>query len=125
MLSDLQGRVSAKSIRDSDGVLQALREDLLEALTRPPVTPPGDGAAPGKVPLPATGLAPEARRPAATAPSTVTLHFDGDPESTNVWLFVGVNGVGKTTTVGKLARRSAGGPLGAPGGRGHLPGCGG
>jgi fused signal recognition particle receptor len=31
------------------------------------------------------------------------LHFvDGDPDSPNVWLFVGVNGVGKTTTVGKV-----------------------
>ncbi len=36
---------------------------------------------------------------------------DGDrslriaPETTNVWLVVGVNGVGKTTTIGKLARR--------------------
>jgi fused signal recognition particle receptor len=28
-----------------------------------------------------------------------------DPGSPNVWLFVGVNGVGKTTTIGKLARR--------------------
>ena len=31
------------------------------------------------------------------------LHFEpGDPDSPNVWLFVGVNGVGKTTTVGKV-----------------------
>jgi fused signal recognition particle receptor len=28
-----------------------------------------------------------------------------DPGVTNVWLFVGVNGVGKTTTIGKVARR--------------------
>lgn len=28
-----------------------------------------------------------------------------DDGKTNVWLFVGVNGVGKTTTIGKLARR--------------------
>ena len=28
---------------------------------------------------------------------------DGDDDSPNVWLFVGVNGVGKTTTVGKVA----------------------
>jgi len=27
------------------------------------------------------------------------------PEATNVWLFVGVNGVGKTTTIGKVARQ--------------------
>ena len=31
------------------------------------------------------------------------LHLDG--EGPNVWLFVGVNGVGKTTTIGKLGRR--------------------
>ena len=31
------------------------------------------------------------------------LHFEvGDPGSPNVWLFVGVNGVGKTTTIGKV-----------------------
>ena len=28
-----------------------------------------------------------------------------EPGATNVWLFVGVNGVGKTTTIGKVARR--------------------
>ena len=32
-----------------------------------------------------------------------TLHHDASV--TNVWLFVGVNGVGKTTTIGKLASR--------------------
>ncbi len=30
-----------------------------------------------------------------------------DADKTNVWLFVGVNGVGKTTTIGKLGRRLA------------------
>jgi fused signal recognition particle receptor len=30
-----------------------------------------------------------------------------DPDQTNVWLFVGVNGVGKTTTIGKLGYREA------------------
>lgn len=32
-----------------------------------------------------------------------TLHLQ--PDVTNVWLFVGVNGVGKTTTIGKVALR--------------------
>jgi fused signal recognition particle receptor len=32
------------------------------------------------------------------------LHFAG-PEATTVWIFVGVNGVGKTTTIGKVAMR--------------------
>jgi fused signal recognition particle receptor len=33
------------------------------------------------------------------------LRFDGVEGHPDVWLFVGVNGVGKTTTIGKLARR--------------------
>jgi fused signal recognition particle receptor len=35
------------------------------------------------------------------------LRFDGHPGATDVWLVVGVNGVGKTTTVGKLARQQS------------------
>ena len=35
------------------------------------------------------------------------LRFDGEAGTVDVWLFVGVNGVGKTTTVGKVARRQA------------------
>ena len=34
-----------------------------------------------------------------------TLHFE--PGGPNVWLFVGVNGVGKTTTIGKVGLREA------------------
>ena len=35
-----------------------------------------------------------------------SLTFEpGDPGSPNVWMFVGVNGVGKTTTIGKLAHQ--------------------
>ena len=34
-----------------------------------------------------------------------TLRFE--PGSPNVWLFVGVNGVGKTTTIGKVGKRQA------------------
>ena len=37
-----------------------------------------------------------------------TLHLEpGDPDSPNVWLFVGVNGVGKTTTIGKVSALQA------------------
>jgi fused signal recognition particle receptor len=35
------------------------------------------------------------------------LRFDGVAGSPDVWLVVGVNGVGKTTTIGKLARQQA------------------
>ncbi|MEI6701889.1 MAG: signal recognition particle-docking protein FtsY, partial [Actinomycetota bacterium] len=34
------------------------------------------------------------------------LAFTNDPEAVSVWLVVGVNGVGKTTTIGKLANRA-------------------
>ena len=34
-----------------------------------------------------------------------TLRFDDALDGPNVWMFVGVNGVGKTTTIGKLARQ--------------------
>ncbi len=40
---------------------------------------------------------------AVFAGDDTTLHLE--PGTTNVWLFVGVNGVGKTTTIGKLAAR--------------------
>ena len=36
---------------------------------------------------------------------TRALRFDGKAGAPDVWLIVGVNGVGKTTTIGKLARR--------------------
>jgi fused signal recognition particle receptor len=36
-----------------------------------------------------------------------TLRIDGKPGTPDVWLIVGVNGVGKTTTIGKLARRES------------------
>jgi fused signal recognition particle receptor len=40
-------------------------------------------------------------------PDSRALQFDGRPGSTDVWLIVGVNGVGKTTTIGKLARQQS------------------
>ena len=36
-----------------------------------------------------------------------SLRFDARDGTPDVWLFVGVNGVGKTTTIGKLARRQS------------------
>ncbi|MEO8263872.1 MAG: signal recognition particle-docking protein FtsY [Ilumatobacteraceae bacterium] len=36
-----------------------------------------------------------------------TLTFDDVPDGPNVWLFVGVNGVGKTTTIGKVGAQQA------------------
>jgi fused signal recognition particle receptor len=41
------------------------------------------------------------------APGDTILRFE--PGKPNVWLFVGVNGVGKTTTIGKVAKRELAG----------------
>ena len=69
LLEDLRHRVKAESISEPDGVLDALRDELVERLA-------GDRE----------------------------LHIaDAAPD---IWLFVGVNGVGKTTTIGKLGMRA-------------------
>jgi fused signal recognition particle receptor len=41
----------------------------------------------------------------ALAAGDRTLHLDGTRDGPDVWLFVGVNGVGKTTTIGKIAHQ--------------------
>ena len=47
----------------------------------------------------------EAEMVSRLAGSDRTLAFDADADGPNVWMFVGVNGVGKTTTIGKLANQ--------------------
>jgi len=81
LLDDLRGRVQAGEIADTDALVDALKSDLVAMLAT---------AASG---LPAIG----ADRP---PPGD-----DGVGRTVDVWLFVGVNGVGKTTTVGKVATR--------------------
>lgn len=66
VLDDLRSRVKANSITEPAALLEALKDDLKQALAA------GDRA----------------------------LRFE--PGAPNVWLFVGVNGVGKTTTIGKI-----------------------
>jgi len=48
----------------------------------------------------------DAEMKARLAGADRTLNFEAlDSGGTNVWMFVGVNGVGKTTTIGKLAKQ--------------------
>jgi fused signal recognition particle receptor len=77
VLESLRERVRAGEITNDDQLFAGLRDQLLAVLER--------------TPRPANG---ELRR--AEAEDAVT-----------VWLVVGVNGVGKTTTIGKLAHRSS------------------
>ncbi|MFQ5470866.1 MAG: signal recognition particle-docking protein FtsY [Gammaproteobacteria bacterium] len=70
IIEGLTERVSRKQLKDSDALLDALREDMLKILV----------------------------------PCSEPLEID-EGKQPYVILMVGVNGVGKTTTIGKLARR--------------------
>ncbi len=81
LLDDLRSRVGTGEIGGPDALVDALKTDLVAML------------ASGSSGLPEVGTG----RPTAA---------DGETARTvDVWLFVGVNGVGKTTTVGKVATR--------------------
>ncbi len=102
LLADLRRRVDAGEVRDGAELLGALRADLVDLLevedrwdgATDTELAAGDGATP---PPDAEVVAPVGR----------ALRFEGRPGTVDVWLFVGVNGVGKTTTVGKVARQQA------------------
>jgi fused signal recognition particle receptor len=117
LLADLRRRVQAKEVAGGDGLLGALRADLLDLLE---VEQRWDAATDAELAadVPPTGAQPTSPSSAGdrlvppaddeiVAPTGRDLRFDGADDVVNVWLFVGVNGVGKTTTVGKLARQQA------------------
>jgi fused signal recognition particle receptor len=86
LLDDLRARVQSGDLRGADAVADALRDELLRSLD-PPTPVSGGPAANGERADDAGGAA------------------GNGAGSMPVWLFVGVNGVGKTTTIGKMARR--------------------
>ncbi|HEY4928421.1 MAG TPA: signal recognition particle-docking protein FtsY [Acidimicrobiales bacterium] len=81
LLGDLRGRVTSGEIGGPDALVDALKSDLVAMLTT---------EASALSEIGADRPAPEEGQPARTV---------------DVWLFVGVNGVGKTTTLGKVAKR--------------------
>ncbi|HEY1990754.1 MAG TPA: signal recognition particle-docking protein FtsY [Acidimicrobiales bacterium] len=85
VLDDLRTRVKAGEISGADALIDALKGDLVATLSAT-----------------SAGLA-EPRPEGSSAGSDDS----DDGRSVDVWLFVGVNGVGKTTTVGKVASRLA------------------
>lgn len=102
LLADLRRRAGAKEISDGSQLVESLRADLLDLLD---LEHRWDGAtdeslASGHGALPGPDFE-------VVEPVGRELRFDDDPGVVNVWLFVGVNGVGKTTTVGKVARQQA------------------
>ncbi len=91
LLADLRSRVKAGTISGVEELIDALKEDLVSALATPKAAL--DVPEPGGA-LPVVRNGPDGS------------NGDGESErAVAVWLFVGVNGVGKTTTVGKVANR--------------------
>ncbi|HVC14750.1 MAG TPA: signal recognition particle-docking protein FtsY [Acidimicrobiales bacterium] len=102
LLDDLRRRVREKEIGSGDELLDALRGDLVDLLALEQrwdaATDAGLASGSGAQPGPDTEIAEPVGR---------QLRFEEEQGVVNVWLFVGVNGVGKTTTVGKVARLQA------------------
>jgi fused signal recognition particle receptor len=111
LLEDLRERVLSRELRGPDEVLRALRDDLRTTLRSSGAATPkvdGDGVrptrganvgAPGGAGARANGTVGQ-----ASEPSEGDADARWSDRTTDVWLFVGVNGVGKTTTIGKVAR---------------------
>ncbi len=92
LLADLRARVKSSEIAGPDVLVDALKGDLVAMLS----------TAHAGLTLPGTVRA--ADHAGETGAGTEG-HDQADSRSVDVWLFVGVNGVGKTTTVGKVANR--------------------
>jgi fused signal recognition particle receptor len=84
LLGDLRARVKNGEIEGPDALVDALKADLVTMLSATDASLSVPGSSAGRTP----------DDQSADSPSPV-----------DVWLFVGVNGVGKTTTVGKVATR--------------------
>jgi fused signal recognition particle receptor len=121
LLDDLRARVKDGSVTGTDGLVEALRADLVDDLTTADARLAIPGAWRGTAGA-ADGSAGKADAAVAAGNGDGAAAGNGDGAaagnadangaaeqgSVDVWLFVGVNGVGKTTTVGKVASRFAG-----------------
>ncbi len=87
LIEDLRARVKDGGIDGPDALVDALKADLVAMVSATDA-----------------GLA----FPGTDRSSAAVESEDGEARPVEVWLFVGVNGVGKTTTVGKVAHRMAG-----------------
>jgi fused signal recognition particle receptor len=102
LLADLRRQVDDGQVRDGAALLAALRADLVDLLE---IEERWDGATDAALAADDGPVPPSDAE--VVAPVGRSLRFEGRPGTVDVWLFVGVNGVGKTTTVGKVARQQA------------------
>ncbi len=101
LLDGLRTRVKSGEIAGPDALVEALKAELVSMLTT------GDAS----LALPGSSVGAGEDGPSAGGSESAAdgqAADSGDSEDSrpvDVWLFVGVNGVGKTTTVGKVANR--------------------
>jgi fused signal recognition particle receptor len=95
VLAALREQVNEHKIDDAEQLRQELKRQIVKILAAP--APGADGAASGSISGQAAGLGGGA--PAASSAGT------NGTAAPRVLFVVGVNGVGKTTTIGKLANR--------------------
>jgi fused signal recognition particle receptor len=102
LLADLRQRVKEGEIDGPDALVAALKSDLVAMLSPASGSRSlgslGDGARRG-------ALDGSAGQDGQDGQGGQDGQEDQEDRQVDVWLFVGVNGVGKTTTVGKLASR--------------------
>jgi fused signal recognition particle receptor len=95
LLDGLRTRVKGGEIAGPDALVDALKAELVAMLTT------GDAS----LALPGTSPGAGEDGPSAGGNESAEGEDSEDSRPVDVWLFVGVNGVGKTTTVGKVANR--------------------
>ncbi|HEY1466461.1 MAG TPA: signal recognition particle-docking protein FtsY [Acidimicrobiales bacterium] len=112
LLDDLRARVKSGSITGTEDLVDALKADLVEALTTADASlaiPGAAGDSATEDPHSANGANGGGDAGAEGVAGDAGAQVDAeDRRRVDVWLFVGVNGVGKTTTVGKVASRLTG-----------------
>jgi fused signal recognition particle receptor len=99
LLGDLRTRVKEGEIDGPGTLIDTLKSDLVEMLT----SADGALALPGSAQEGAAGIRGEDS--SGSGEDGNGSAEDSNGSVVDVWLFVGVNGVGKTTTVGKMASR--------------------
>ncbi len=100
LLERLKKQARAEKVRDADALVALLKRQIAEDLGADGADQDGQDDDAGAVSADIDSADIDSADIDSAGPGDAGLCVDGQPA---VWLFVGVNGVGKTTTIGKLA----------------------
>lgn len=103
VLGSLRERVKAEKLRDPAGIVSALKAEILSCFSL------ADGVGGASRGATHSGLEGGTDDTSDSGSSRAGRGLTLEEGAVNVWLFAGVNGVGKTTTIGKIAMAQAAG----------------